>query len=371
MHVVKFVKYNVFLISFAMFCYQLNIATQNLLTPAMIDITYERNITADDMPLITICPTNQTNFTRLDELKYYDIDYLLTGDTKCNATAWCTSWGAHLNLTFGQLISQIFHYDKAQSLAMIEGMLEKNSVFIPGYGLCRETSYVDVTKEIGLVHTNPDEARVLITNRNYRSYFMPDITSHKGSKIFIEPESKQFIDVHVLERNLCKNDDVRMTGNDFRKCVDDKVQHEFEVNNIECTPPWLSDNKQCNQSYFEPILKAFKHTYMLEIEKLGLLINTKFEKDCKNSCKETTYVVNKMGAKKDFLSRAYIFFNQKVVVTEKVANYDMFKYIIDVGSSLGLWLGLSVLGLHDLVVWAVQFVNNSFIIKKIRSAVAS
>ena len=68
-------------------------------------------------------------------------------------------------------------------------------------------------------------------------------------------------------------------------------------------------------------------------------------------------------------SIADISFNQKVTVTERVPNYDMFKYIIDVGSSLGLWLGLSVLGLHDLVVWAVQFVNNSFIIKKIKSAV--
>ena len=103
---------------------------------------------------------------------------------------------------------------------------------------------------------------------------------------------------------------------------------------------------------------------------VGILSNIWFEEECRQSCKETVYVVNEKGSKvNEGSSLAYLTFNQKVIVTEKVPNYDLFKYIIDVGSSLGLWLGLSVLGLHDLVVWAVQFVNNSFIIKKIRSAV--
>ena len=100
---------------------------------------------------------------------------------------------------------------------------------------------------------------------------------------------------------------------------------------------------------------------------VGIFRNIQFEDECRQSCKETTYVVDE--GSKDGWGTASITFNKKVIVTEKVPNYDMFKYIIDVGSSLGLWLGLSVLGLHDLVVWAVQFVNNSFIIKKIRSAV--
>ena len=67
-------------------------------------------------------------------------------------------------------------------------------------------------------------------------------------------------------------------------------------------------------------------------------------------------------------SYASITFHPKVVVTERVPNYSMFQYIIDVGSSLGLWLGLSVLGLHDLAVSAVQVIKEKFVIKKIKSA---
>ena len=52
----------------------------------------------------------------------------------------------------------------------------------------------------------------------------------------------------------------------------------------------------------------------------------------------------------DELGKVSIHFNEKVYVTEKLYNYDSFKFLIDIGSSLGLWLGLSVLGLYDILV---------------------
>ena len=40
-------------------------------------------------------------------------------------------------------------------------------------------------------------------------------------------------------------------------------------------------------------------------------------------------------------------FNPKVTKYIKLSNYNMYNYLVDVGSSLGLWLGLSVLTLYD------------------------
>ena len=34
----------------------------------------------------------------------------------------------------------------------------------------------------------------------------------------------------------------------------------------------------------------------------------------------------------------------------KVVAYDMFNFVVDVGSSLGLWLGLSILNMSDAMV---------------------
>ena len=40
----------------------------------------------------------------------------------------------------------------------------------------------------------------------------------------------------------------------------------------------------------------------------------------------------------------------------KVKAYDTFQFVIDVGSSLGLWIGLSVLGLIDFLLDSFEYV---------------
>ena len=61
MMIMKILKIVVLLVSIIMFSIQFRKATFNLLNPPIIDSTYETNITVDDLPLITICPVNQTN----------------------------------------------------------------------------------------------------------------------------------------------------------------------------------------------------------------------------------------------------------------------------------------------------------------------
>ena len=371
MKVSNILKFSVLVISFAMFCYQLNIATLNLMDPPTVDSTFERNIADYDIPVVTICPINQTNYPKLMELKYYTKENVLRGETSCHDTDFCKSWGAHLNLTFDELKSQIFDSYGVDRINVNGGRLQDKPVFIPKYGMCQETSFVDVTQELLIFLPYPDTARVLITDKNYRSYFMPDIASHKGDKLFMESETKHFINVKIQERYLCENDAKPMTGEQFKQCVDDKIQEEFEQNNVQCVPPWLSTRKQCNQTYPEDFYGSFISTFLNNyLDMVSILSNIKFEEDCRQSCRETTYTVVEKGTKDDlFQSSASITFNQKVLVTEKVLNYDLFKYIIDVGSSLGLWLGLSILGLHDLAVMAAQFIRNNFVINKIKSAI--
>ena len=361
------------IISFVMFCYQLNIATLNLMDPPTVLSQYERDATYDDMPLITVCPTNQANITRLWELGYSGYDWMLFGNAICN-NIMCTSWGAHLGLTFDELKTQVFDLNKVEMLDIYQGGEFKDSpVFLPGYGFCKETKLQNYTQLMRVDNWNPNDAIVSITDRNYRSFNMPDITSHIGSKIVMKPDTMHYINVKIQERQYCKNDENPVSEADHTKCVDDKIKDEFEKNNISCIPPWLSDKNQCTQTYPEmwefygKFLDVFITDY---VDRVTILRNMRIEDECRQSCKEMTYIVDEKGSKDSYASKAYLSFNQKVLVTEKVPNYDMFKYIIDVGSSLGLWLGLSVMGLHDLFVWAVQFINNSFIIKMIRSAVS-
>ena len=91
----------------------------------------------------------------------------------------------------------------------------------------QRTSYVNITQKLKLTNRRPVEERVLITDRNHRSYIMPDMSSHIGSKIFMGRAAKYYIDVSIQERNFCENDEKPMTGENFKKCVDDKIQEDF------------------------------------------------------------------------------------------------------------------------------------------------
>ena len=183
-----------------MFGYQLHTATINLMDPPTVLSQHERDITDDNIPLITICPTNQTNPTRIEKLGYiYGYDYMLMGIAKCNETTECISWGSHLNLTFEELKDQVFDLNKVESINIWQGGECKDSlVFIPAYGVCRETSFLNHTQEIALNYT--DEVRVFITDRNYRSLLMPDVASQVGKEIFMKPEREHFINVNIKER---------------------------------------------------------------------------------------------------------------------------------------------------------------------------
>ena len=49
-----------------------------------------------------------------------------------------------------------------------------------------------------------------------------------------------------------------------------------------------------------------------------------------------------------------------VEVKKVMIAYDMFHFIVDAGSSLGLWLGLSALGIYDLIIELYDMVKKKF-----------
>ena len=50
----------------------------------------------------------------------------------------------------------------------------------------------------------------------------------------------------------------------------------------------------------------------------------------------------------------HFLFDENANVFEDVNNYDEFSLIVEVGSSLGLWIGLSALAVFDLLMEVIQ-----------------
>ena len=89
--------------SFFMFLYQSQVAIQKLVDPPVVDSTEILNVIDTEPPLMTICPLNQFNQTRISELGYENYFHLLTG---YDSEKGIISWGTQHNLSFEELINE-------------------------------------------------------------------------------------------------------------------------------------------------------------------------------------------------------------------------------------------------------------------------
>ena len=352
------------IISFVMFCVQLRIATMNLMNPPLVDSTYERNLTVDELPLITICPVNQFVYSNFRKLSYTQLKEFLKGEIwPSNDNLHSVSWGGHENLTFIEVLNAIYDENVLSRISISPERFNSKKVYVAKFGYCLEISEFD-PEYIEIYTRESKELRLMFTDKSYRSYFMPDISSHLGGKILIKPGSLNNIDVQLKKFLGCDSNHKDEKRHDFQTCIDSEINSKIGKP-LGCIPPWLSENNQCNETYPANFLKRIPEFDDEYLWPPYTFANSKIEAKCKTSCKSTKYLaLEREPMSDDTWGAAFITFDQNVHVTEKIENYSLFQYIIDVGSSLGLWLGLSVLGLHDLLVMAVDFFKSKFICNK-------
>ena len=315
------------------------------------------------MPLITVCLTNKTNFKRLSELGYKDLhDFYRGKNSNSNEKR---TWGNHVNMTFDQILEEVYNVNVKIKL-WEDSKISSKIVFLPGFGFCKEYTDFDHTKELMFTFKPTDKLtrmRIFITNKDYRSYFSPAFASHTGSIINVGLTEHHYINIQVrIISSEPHTQDVSVAkSKKYENCVDEAIQFEFEKK-VGCNPPWLSKNNHCNGTYKNNFLENVTDFSREYVEKLISLENTKIEEDCMGTVTtlfqvETRKFPSNMFTKKSY-GKALIKFNQKVEVTDAVFNYSLFQYIIDVGSSLGLWLGLSMLGIYDFFTDAWILIKN-------------
>ena len=224
-------------------------------------------------------------------------------------------------------------------------------VFLPSYGFCKEFSnYNPLIQQVIIFMSEFNETgyEIFITDSTYRSYFSVDFASHKEDKIMLNINEHHFMNVETKKKSGCLTEENEISPESFNQCVQDGMESKL-MTPLGCIPPWLSSRHQCNGTHNRPFFNNIPQFPYEYIQSLMTFENTRIEESCKK-CLTTNFIV-KSRAVKPYTSfssmpspRALITFNPKVSVNEKVLNYSIFQFIIDVGSSLGLWLGLSVLG---------------------------
>ena len=142
----------------------------------------------------------------------------------------------------------------------------------------------------------------------------------------------------------------------FEECVNQELQGEW-LPAYGCLAPWMSSTNRCNTTLkFKPEHEA------LTDEANGFYVNALYGYDNVNSnclppCVQTSVDARYFETHDRpywNYSRIAISFGPKVEKFIMKSSYTEVDLLIEAGSSLGLWLGLSVIGLYDLFIIAVS-----------------
>ena len=287
------------------------------------------------------------------QLDYYDIENMLAGRILD-----LTSWGGYHNLTYDDLLGQIFDLNFVENIKVTNGKdkIDGQTVLLPRYGYCKEISNYSSDYDLKIyARSKYAEFRVFITDRNFKTYFSVDYSSHQGSSILTGKAEEHMYEISLYTISSCQ-----ITGDKIKKDVHDKCINDNILNTIGkplgCIPPWMSPNNNCNETYEKDFAESRIPDFDKEyVKKPYSLRNINLEHTCRKHCSETTYTVKLVEIQKKsrfviYYTEVYLAFNTEAEVNEKVYNYSFYQFLVDVGSALGLWLGLSVLSIYDL--WA-------------------
>ena len=369
--IIKSLNFILLAISFIMFSYQAMVAVNQFLNPPVVDSTETDNIANLEPPVITICPLHQFNRGNGIFLGYDDYDGFLMGkDTLNNITA----WGAQYNMTFEELNEET--EDLVKDLPKLKFRIDDGPLLVadienryyPSFGRCIDFSNYTITGNVELnIFTKTlyyaNMAEVFLTDKKLRTRSTVHKPSHWGPSIIIqEKNSYEFlVKVEQLTNFDPRNSDgcKEYTDGEFERCVDEGLQDLWKPM-LGCNPPWLSPQDQC-----KGILKTTEIDDLLQNRTIKTITNIRNMKigvaaeGCTKPCTVIRLNIFKNGEKylgtRSKVAKLNLVFDDIVVLKTKMLAYGFSDFLIDMGSSLGLWFGLSVFGIRDLVIIVIQW----------------
>ncbi len=342
-------KFIIFILSSAMFLFQLSISVNNLMNPNIADTTQIISIEQISLPLITICPRNQLNNSKITALGYSISEHrspmtaLFLGLKRENGSSRMT-WGNDENLTFESLLEEMLTYktDDYAGLHVDANMQDgfkfdqythglKRKFYIGFWGFCWELEKYDVTRALTIRSVPPRQFAVYITERSLMTHYSINLNSQ--NQLLSDHINRKWYEVSITQvsnmdpriENVCFDFEEK----EFSDCIDVQVQTLVKPI-MGCNPPWLSSTDKCENITFVP---DHKETENLIIQKLSPFIfkeDHSFEKNCFKPC-TTTIFHNREKSSDTYPHALKISFNKDVSYTSKFLTYDLSSFIIDIG----------------------------------------
>ena len=305
-------------------------------------------------PVVYICQADQFNQTKSKSLGYYGTEQFLSGMLDGSNT---TSWhGKNGNLTYNQLERNLFDYDYTNLHLYSNYSTANEYILLLPYGICmkiRESSptiHFSTKQNIELILADPYRENDILTQQ------YPD------AKAAVGPTYENYYELGVYEVDYTVHDssihdgytctDYTKTKHSYQHCINTIAKCVFE-SWYGCLPPWFPGNESENICKTERPRK--KTNFFQALDDLLNNREVRMFKKCLPPCVTINIKLQQTRHERHRLSEAWLTAVSKDLATKltEVYSYDQFDFVVDFGSALGLWLGLSCLSIldHILEMW--------------------
>ena len=355
----------------AAFCYQMYVGATKYFGTATISSVHNKNIKAANLPDIYICPDNAN-----DSVVIRDQRDFLTGYPQNNVVSWVGT-----NKTYEDMAKEKWqHLDDSRFETDPEEDLQspEKTALIAFNGFCSKyvinrTNVPESHMMIPAISYKDNEInfQIFISDSGQMPYYKINPKTLAGEKIEMkcEEERRYFIEFEEIHwpKNLgiCTAYGEKGEFKSYADCVADEYKEMFTPI-LGCSVPWLSapgDPESCR----EPIhLQGQKWVQPVDrvIDEIRMSTIMSHSKTCLKPCLELRATSEIMSTEplEEWNGRGKIVLNlkKKVKVTRHEKAFGLFELVVDAGSSLGLWIGLSALGIFDLAAEMAGVFNGKF-----------
>ena len=344
------------LIAFGIFAYQMKNSVEKVLDKPVIKVSSITSVDAISKPIFYICQDNQFSYTKAKETGYNQISHFTSG--RLSNSDDITWKGRYNNMTFQKLQDTLFESDYSD-LVHFTSILEKNiqavnKVFHIPDGFCMKP--IKTKKEMEF-HTTK-KTRLLLDDPNKVNNLM--ITRHENGNVKFGPTGDNTFDGYLYElkievHNHRIHDGISCTdyekfNSTYQNCIESAFSEKL-LDWYGCLPPWFPTNNTltCDVHVTAKIPPKEADDEIFRFIK-GMETNTFAA--CLPPCFVMKWTMKELfhQATHDDFAFLQVQIKDNVTVYTDVYAYDGFSLVIDLGSSLGLWLGLSALSIFDTVL---------------------
>ena len=360
----KVIRIALFIFSTGMFMYQMMGSIGKLLDPPVILREKKVKLTEIEPPMITVCPLNQIDLEKLQSYGFQTFNDFLRGNIKATYPTNISFWDI-LNNSLVYIPDKEFSIQVEYNDDAIYKMSNFEKRFYPKYGYCWELKSYDIKPEMKIritTSTTLQTALLFLTEKLLNTRPALYLPSHRGGVIEIKSNEDMTYFIELEQHSIynprkpeeCKH----YSEGELENCVDAAFENYTDPVFV-CQPPWLTTRKQCaDMQWKRRDLKSLEDMMKFKVsyETFTLLLNRIIEmesayiqKKCPVACTVTRSEVRPGFTKAPSLSRGtWLMFDDRVLVSENVISYNFSDFLIDLGSSVGLWFGISVIGLTDV-----------------------